>query len=1097
MVRYWEGADLQGYASHWVAPDFGVALERPRLLELMRSAGRRCILIAAPSGSGKTFLAATHAASSSSRILWIEARGQSLRAELVAAEVLERLVGDGRPSRSRVLAGAERPLRETVDRCLEAAFGSDLIRQGLLVVIDDLAADTDEPDRGTLQLVDLPALLSSAGVQFVITTRDAKGVTPPSESLLLGPGDLRLTADEAASAAHLTAGICGCSRSAAELLAASCGHAGLFFVMSRWAEDERPACTRDLSDAVDQWFRSALGPGCSPAERRALEALALLRRCTIEELELLGIVGARADIESMFRSLPLVSVGTGVRTEYELHDSAEQWLLAHWCQPDDGLLTRAADLLVERGDLARAVEVVATFGSIDLCLTWLEQRGSELMRAGLQRQIDDLLSRCSIGSLVARPRAIVVWADHLLRCGHPDDALTKARAAMRLAAQVGDSDTAVEAHMLMLRSFAAMDLQDRRAEEARRLRLSLDSSLSEGTRARALLEVSSCLTCSGDLEGAQSSIGEAAVLLSSGCDESARCEADLRLAMLSGLKAGDYAGASSTLASLQARYARWVTDRAVWRGNLACCLAETGRLERALGLLQYAIDRGDPYDRSAFLAVRCMVHAAMGNPSLDDDLGEALEASIDLEHSSDLATNRAYLACALRAAGRLDESLTAAERAHEVLSIVDYMGFAALAAIEVAASLVAIGDSAGARRHVEIAAGRLDHENAYHHVRHAMVVAECDRRDGRLSQAISGLRGLREEVASESSNLQIAMYCRAFPHLLGMFATALGSDQLPVHMLRMILPEYAERSLEAAMGWMDQAEWERLGVRLLGAEQFEQLKHRSGKPLCHVRMFGGLEVTIGQKVLGERDWGKRKARLLFAMIAARRGADVPREQILDQLWPDLEPERARNNFYVVWSTMKAALTPEGETPGRTCPYVESFRGRCRITRSAVRMDLDDLETAMVDLKAAEEATDIEAVLDALRRISAAYRGDFLPGDVYEECFGPLRDSYRFDFLSAMSRGAAKLIALGEPAEALVFARRGLQVDSTREDLYQLALRAHIDSGQRSAAIETFLQCRSQLVDELGLDPSAETIALYEEILAMEERTDFDSAGLAG
>jgi len=93
---------------------------------------------------------------------------------------------------------------------------------------------------------------------------------------LLGPGDLRLTADEAASAAHLTAGICGCSRSAAELLAASCGHAGLFFVMSRWAEDERPACTRDLSDAVDQWFRSALGPGCSPAERRALEALALL-----------------------------------------------------------------------------------------------------------------------------------------------------------------------------------------------------------------------------------------------------------------------------------------------------------------------------------------------------------------------------------------------------------------------------------------------------------------------------------------------------------------------------------------------------------------------------------------------------------------------------------------------------------------------------------------------------------------------------------------------------------------------------------------------------------------------------------------------------
>jgi DNA-binding SARP family transcriptional activator len=66
----------------------------------------------------------------------------------------------------------------------------------------------------------------------------------------------------------------------------------------------------------------------------------------------------------------------------------------------------------------------------------------------------------------------------------------------------------------------------------------------------------------------------------------------------------------------------------------------------------------------------------------------------------------------------------------------------------------------------------------------------------------------------------------------------------------------------------------------------------------------------------------------------------------------------------------------------------------------------------------------------------------------------------------------------------------------REDLYQVALRCQITAGQRSGAIDTFMQCRSKLSEELGLDPSSETMGLYQEILVMEDRPRYDDFGLS-
>jgi DNA-binding SARP family transcriptional activator len=221
------------------------------------------------------------------------------------------------------------------------------------------------------------------------------------------------------------------------------------------------------------------------------------------------------------------------------------------------------------------------------------------------------------------------------------------------------------------------------------------------------------------------------------------------------------------------------------------------------------------------------------------------------------------------------------------------------------------------------------------------------------------------------------------------------------------------------------------------------------------------------------------------MLAIRRGQDVPRDQLFEYLWPEMDAERAKNNLYVVWSTMKAALVGEADK-GAPCPYIESVGGMCRTVRDAVRTDVDEFETLLAVAREAEASEQPSTALRAYERIADLYRGDLLPGDVYDDWFATLRDHYRSSFVDAMLRATALLTNADDPGSALIYVRKAIQCDPYREDLFQAALRCQIAAGQRSSAIDTYFQCRDNLAEELGLDPSVETRALYDQILAMED-----------
>ncbi|NIV27928.1 MAG: hypothetical protein GWN58_00015, partial [Anaerolineae bacterium] len=76
---------------------------------------------------------------------------------------------------------------------------------------------------------------------------------------------------------------------------------------------------------------------------------------------------------------------------------------------------------------------------------------------------------------------------------------------------------------------------------------------------------------------------------------------------------------------------------------------------------------------------------------------------------------------------------------------------------------------------------------------------------------------------------------------------------------------------------------------------------------------------------------------------------------------------------------------------------------------------------------------------------------------------------------------AGYLALGDYAAGLKGAQHLLQLDPLREEAHRQLMRLLAYSGQRNAALIQYETCCQILADELGVEPMAATVTLYEQI----------------
>ncbi|MCI0395938.1 MAG: bacterial transcriptional activator domain-containing protein [Chloroflexi bacterium] len=252
----------------------------------------------------------------------------------------------------------------------------------------------------------------------------------------------------------------------------------------------------------------------------------------------------------------------------------------------------------------------------------------------------------------------------------------------------------------------------------------------------------------------------------------------------------------------------------------------------------------------------------------------------------------------------------------------------------------------------------------------------------------------------------------------------------------------------------------------------------------YVQTLGRFAIWQNGERRPDNVWGRDKARQLFQYLITYRRRFTIKERIMDDLWPALDPDKADRDFKVALNALNTALQPD--RPSRTLSvYVARQGASYGLNGEApIRLDVTEFEDGLAAGSRAE-GNDRPGAIAHYQEALKLYQGEYLPDTIYEDWASAERERLAALYLSGATRLARLLLEEGSIVEMLMWCQRVIALDPCWEEAYRLLMRGHMANGNRPLAMRVYRQCRAALAEELGIEPMAETIRLYEQVVAGE------------
>jgi predicted ATPase/DNA-binding SARP family transcriptional activator len=235
---------------------------------------------------------------------------------------------------------------------------------------------------------------------------------------------------------------------------------------------------------------------------------------------------------------------------------------------------------------------------------------------------------------------------------------------------------------------------------------------------------------------------------------------------------------------------------------------------------------------------------------------------------------------------------------------------------------------------------------------------------------------------------------------------------------------------------------------------------------------------IGRPITG---FATDKVRALLAYLALEARAHR-REVLAELLWPEQEAAAARTSLRVALNTLRRALGDQTVQPS----FLLISRDTVQFNPASDYM-LDVTTFSDLLRGTAQPGALCASCMARLTEAVALYRGELLQQVVvrdsvaYDEWLTLSRERLHRQALDALAQLMAYHEARGEDEQARQYAWRTLALEAWDEAAHRCLMRVLARSGQRAAALAQYERCRKVLKEELGVEPAAETTALYEQI----------------
>jgi LuxR family maltose regulon positive regulatory protein len=224
---------------------------------------------------------------------------------------------------------------------------------------------------------------------------------------------------------------------------------------------------------------------------------------------------------------------------------------------------------------------------------------------------------------------------------------------------------------------------------------------------------------------------------------------------------------------------------------------------------------------------------------------------------------------------------------------------------------------------------------------------------------------------------------------------------------------------------------------------------------------GRVSILIGETEL-PGSTVRRKVLAMLCFLLSRSGASATRDQVLDALWPDLDPEVAANSLNQTVYFLRRVFEEdysEDMSPG----YVHHDGDIIWLDPELVSSRTIQVRTQVRQMSTPPQPSEVE-------RLVETYRGRFALDFEYEEWASGPRDHLHAAYLEIVERAVVDDIAAGHFDRAIRVARRVLDVDPSADQIEVALLRLYRSTGAHAAAAEQYAHYAAYVRNELGAEP---------------------------
>lgn len=251
-------------------------------------------------------------------------------------------------------------------------------------------------------------------------------------------------------------------------------------------------------------------------------------------------------------------------------------------------------------------------------------------------------------------------------------------------------------------------------------------------------------------------------------------------------------------------------------------------------------------------------------------------------------------------------------------------------------------------------------------------------------------------------------------------------------------------------------------------------------------MLSSFEVVRDGKLVNGGLGGK--ARQLLKILAANRRKCLPRDLLIELIWPDSDPTAAAISLKVAAHNLRNGLEPVKRN-GNTGRWIIAENGTYRLNPDAdIWIDTEAFREHYEAGRSLQSAGQLVEARREFEKAETLYRGDYLEEDMYEDWTVVPREELRDLYLDVLGRLAQLARAEELHADVIRYCHKIVLADPCREDAYQMLMYSHGALGQLARAGSWYAVCRVALNREVGVAPSPDTVALFEGLFANPEAT---------